>query len=301
MDGIIPLFKERGMTSHDCVNQLRKILHTKKIGHSGTLDPNVDGVLPICIGRATKVVEYLMESGKKYEGELYIGQATTTQDLDGDVIETKPLNKPFSDEEIITAMKSLTGTITQIPPMYSAIKVNGRKLYEYARAGETVKRPTRLISVTKFELISTSFDEKSHSQRVRFAVECGKGTYIRTLVVDLAKQLGFPGVMSDLTRTQSGGFELGQTMKLAEIKVAVEQNTIDQKLFPLDYALAKFPVVELSDELWQAVQHGIWLTFDEVASQKPVVALRANDQIKALYQRNEERQCYKPLRMFSIE
>ncbi len=107
--------------------------------------------------------------------------------------------------------------------------------------------------------------------------------------------------MSDLTRTQSGGFELGQTMKLAEIKVAVEQNTIDQKLFPLDYALAKFPVVELSDELWQAVQHGIWLTFDEVASQKPVVALRANDQIKALYQRNEERQCYKPLRMFSIE
>ncbi|KIS02697.1 tRNA pseudouridine(55) synthase TruB [Paucilactobacillus wasatchensis] len=301
MDGIIPLFKERGLTSHDCVNQLRKILHTKKIGHSGTLDPNVDGVLPICVGKATKVVEYLMASGKQYTGELYIGKATTTQDLDGEVIETKSLQEPITNDEIIAAMAKLTGTITQIPPMYSAVKVNGRKLYEYARAGETVKRPKRQIEVQRFELTSTEFDEATHSQRVRFVVDCGKGTYIRTLVVDLAKILGFPGVMSDLTRTKSGGFNLAQTMTIADIQTAVAQDSIINHLFPLDYALAKYPAVTLTDELWQGVQHGVWLRFDEINSTESVVALQFKQQIKALYQRNEEKKCYQPLKMFSVE
>lgn len=301
MDGIIPLFKERGMTSHDCVNQLRKILHTKKIGHSGTLDPNVDGVLPICVGKATKVVEYLMESGKQYQGELYIGKTTTTQDLDGEVIETKALMQPFSASEITNAMHKLTGTITQIPPMYSAVKVRGRKLYEYARAGEQVERPQRKIEVQRFDLVSASFDATTHSQRIKFVVDCGKGTYIRTLVVDLARLLGFPGVMSDLTRTKSGGFEIGQTITIDAIRQQVEQGTINEQLFPLDYALAKYPVVRLSNELWQAVRHGVWLKETEISSPATVVALQFNNQIKALYQFNEVKKCYKPLKMFSID
>ena len=132
MDGIIPLYKERGMTSFDCVSRLRRILKTKKIGHSGTLDPSVDGVLPICVGNATKVVEYLMQSGKEYQGELVIGKATTTEDFDGEVIETKPVEEAISSELIKRAMQKMTGEIIQIPPMYSAVKVNGKRLYEYA-------------------------------------------------------------------------------------------------------------------------------------------------------------------------
>ena len=241
MNGIIPLFKERGITSHDCVSKIRKILHTKKVGHSGTLDPNVDGVLPIAIGSATKVVELLMESGKMYKGELLIGYATTTQDLDGEIIESKPLTQPFTDQQIKEQMLKLTGDIIQIPPMYSAIKVNGRKLYEYARAGETVERPKRQIHISRFDLISSTYDEENQQQRVRFEAECSKGTYIRTLAVDLANLLGYPGVMSDLTRIKSGGFNIDQTVTFADIQAAMDNGTIDALLNPTDIVLTQYP------------------------------------------------------------
>lgn len=228
MDGIIPLYKERGMTSFACVSRLRQILKTKKIGHSGTLDPGVAGVLPICVGNATKVVDYLMQSGKQYQGELLIGFATTTQDLDGDKIEEKEVTNEIPTSEILSAMNSLTGTIIQIPPMYSAVKVNGKKLYEYARAGETVERPKRQVTISKFELLSSKYDEENKQQRIRFNVECSKGTYIRTLVVDLARKLGYPGVMSLLTRLKSGGFTLDQTLSLDDVRDAVATQTLQQ-------------------------------------------------------------------------
>ena len=147
MDGILPVYKEAGMTSHDVVFKLRKILHMKKIGHAGTLDPSVDGVLPVALGKATKTIEFLQESGKIYTGEVTFGFATTTEDLDGEVVESQPLSRPFTTDEIAVAMKALTGDITQIPPMFSAVKVNGRRLYEYARAGETVERPERQATI----------------------------------------------------------------------------------------------------------------------------------------------------------
>ncbi len=131
MDGILPLWKERGMTSHDCVFKLRKILHTKKIGHGGTLDPDVEGVLPICVGKGTKVIEYMVDSGKTYEGEITLGFATTTEDVSGEIVEKKPVTTPLSTEQIDQAMAEMTGEITQIPPMFSAVKVNGKRLYEY--------------------------------------------------------------------------------------------------------------------------------------------------------------------------
>ncbi|HGD1503874.1 TPA: tRNA pseudouridine(55) synthase TruB, partial [Streptococcus agalactiae] len=142
--GIINLKKEAGMTSHDAVFKLRKILHTKKIGHGGTLDPDVVGVLPIAVGKATRVIEYMTESGKIYEGEITLGYATSTEDSSGEVISRTPLTQSDLSEDVVDhAMKSFTGPITQVPPMYSAVKVNGKKLYEYARSGEEVERPKR--------------------------------------------------------------------------------------------------------------------------------------------------------------
>ena len=154
MDGILPLWKEKGMTSFDCVYKVRKLLKTKKVGHSGTLDPEVDGVLPICIGKATKVVENLHEANKVYQGEITLGFSTETEDAHGKVVATTPIKTPFSVQEIDEKMQSFIGEITQIPPMYSAVKVNGKRLYEYARAGEEVERPVRKATIYNFRRIS---------------------------------------------------------------------------------------------------------------------------------------------------
>ncbi|MDC2845688.1 tRNA pseudouridine(55) synthase TruB [Limosilactobacillus mucosae] len=297
MDGIIPLYKERGMTSFDCVSRLRRILHTKKIGHSGTLDPNVDGVLPICVGQATKVVEFLMASGKQYVGELLVGEATTTQDLDGEVVAQKPVTAPIAEDTIRKAMQKLTGDIIQIPPMYSAIKVNGKKLYEYARAGETVERPKRHVHIERFEMTASSYDEKNQQQRIRFVVDCSKGTYVRTLAYDLAKELGYPGVMSSLTRTKSGGFELDQTLSLTDIQDAMEAQIMNRYVYPMDYALKSYPHAELSDAQWKKVQNGGWLSDLDTKDQE--VALTYQGEVKALYQLKDH--VYKPLKMLSTK
>lgn len=297
LDGIIPLYKERGMTSFDCVSRLRRILHTKKIGHSGTLDPNVDGVLPICVGQATKVVEFLMASGKQYVGELLVGEATTTQDLDGEVVAQKPVTAPIAEDTIRKAMQKLTGDIIQIPPMYSAIKVNGKKLYEYARAGETVERPKRHVHIERFEMTASNYDEKNQQQRIRFVVDCSKGTYVRTLAYDLAKELGYPGVMSSLTRTKSGGFELDQTLSLTDIQDAMEAQIMNRYVYPMDYALKSYPHAELSDAQWKKVQNGGWLSDLDTKDQE--VALTYQGEVKALYQLKDH--VYKPLKMLSTK
>lgn len=300
MDGIIPLYKERGMTSFDCVSRLRRILKTKKIGHSGTLDPAVDGVLPICVGSATKVVEYLMKSGKIYQGELVVGKATTTEDFEGEVIEQQDVEAPLTDQQVLAAMKKLTGTITQIPPMYSAVKVKGKRLYEYARAGESVQRPSRQVTITDFSLIRNQYDEEKREQHIYFKVACSKGTYIRTLVADLARQLGYPGAMKWLTRLESGGFTIGQTLSLADIQDAVAAQTINRYLYPLDYALKDYPEIELSDSQWQAVQHGGWLRKNELATGANQVVLKHQGAVKALYHLTDD-QHYKPTKMFAVK
>lgn len=151
LNGILPLYKPRGMTSFDCVAKIRRLYQTRKVGHSGTLDPNVDGVLPICIGNATKVVQFLVASGKEYQGSITLGFATTTEDLDGEEIARQAISEPFTSEAIDEALEQMTGAITQIPPMFSAVKVNGRRLYDYARNGETVERPERHVTITSFK------------------------------------------------------------------------------------------------------------------------------------------------------
>ena len=299
MNGVLPLYKERGMTSFDCIRRLRQLLHTKKIGHSGTLDPNVSGVLPICIGNATKLVPYLMASGKVYAGELLIGEATTTEDLDGEVVATKEVTTPISDERIQAAMAELTGEITQIPQMYSAVKVNGKRLYEYARAGETVERPHRQVTVKKFTMSANQYDAANQQQRVRFEVHCSKGTYVRTLAVDLAKKLGYPGTMSSLTRLQSGGFDLDQTLSLADVEEEVNNHTITNYVFPASFVLQKYPQVELTDQQWKLVQNGGWLKANQIHHHEQEIVLLYEDEVKAIYQKNGDQ--YKPATMISTK
>ena len=197
-------------------------------------------------------------------------------------------------------MNSLTGTIIQIPPMYSAVKVNGKKLYEYARAGETVERPKRQVTISKFELLSSKYDEKNKQQRIRFNVECSKGTYIRTLVVDLARKLGYPGVMSLLTRLKSGGFTLDQTLSLDDVRDAVATQTLQQYLYPLDYALKDYPQLTIQVAQWKKVQNGGWLSPSELNTSEKEIVLSFDGQVKALYHFDPKNKMYKPTKMFAV-
>ena len=270
MDGIIALWKERGMTSHDCVFKLRKILHMKKIGHGGTLDPDVDGILPICIGKGTKVIEYLQDNHKIYEGEITLGFSTTTEDVSGEVVETLRLDEALSTEKIDEAMKKMVGTITQIPPMYSAVKVNGKRLYEYAREGLEVERPVRTAQIFSFERTTDPvFNVEEGRQSWRFKVVCGKGTYVRTLSVDTGISLGYPAHMSDLTRSASGGLSKENALTLDEIKELVEQDNFDF-VQPIEQAFDEsFTCLELTDEQYRLVKNGVFLSRKLLGKETP--------------------------------
>lgn len=302
MDGILPVYKETGMTSHDVVFKLRKILRTKKIGHAGTLDPSVDGVLPIAIGKATKTIEFLQMGGKTYTGSVTFGFATTTEDLDGDVISYEPLKTPFTEEQIANAMAGLEGDIIQIPPMFSAVKVNGRRLYDYARAGETVERPKR--NATIFHFIRTSpvvFDAEKGLQTFNFEAKVSKGTYIRTLAVDLGAALGVPAVMSQLTRQSAGGFELAESHSLAEIADKMsEEESLGNWLAPLSKAVAEYPQVELDAETWAKAQNGVGFgaEVDDTKAERLVVTFEGD--VKSVYTWSDSKNMYRPYRTFKI-
>lgn len=298
MDGIIPLYKERGMTSNDCVFKVRRILHMKKVGHSGTLDPNVDGVLPICIGQATKVVDQLVHSGKVYTGEITLGLSTTTEDLDGEVVEEQRLAEPISTEKIKETLASFLGESIQIPPMFSAVKVNGRRLYDYARAGDPVERPQRKITITQFDLQGEpEFDAKTGRQTFRFIAGCSKGTYIRTLAVDFGRKLGLPAVMSDLTRLKSGGIQIGSCVTLAQLAEAADNGQLADILIPLDHVFEENVKIALDDDQWAKILNGVFLTFPEQTEE--ILALTYEGHIKALYQvANAKQHLYRPYKMY---
>ncbi|MDN5952476.1 MAG: tRNA pseudouridine(55) synthase TruB [Loigolactobacillus coryniformis] len=300
MNGILPLYKPRGMTSHDCDAQLRRLFHTRRVGHGGTLDPNVDGVLPICIGTATKVVDYLVAGGKTYQGEVTLGFATTTEDLDGEVFEKTPLTAAFSTAQIDAQMQTFIGTITQIPPMFSAVKVKGRRLYDYARAGETVERPQRQVTLTDFKRLNEpEFDAVAGTQKFRFEVSCSKGTYVRTLAVDLGRKLGVAAVMSALTRVQSGGFTLADTIDLDTVAKLSAEDKLATILRPMETALSAYPQVELTAEQWAKVQNGAFLPRAELTQLDEVIALVYDQKIKALYRPHPEYpHLFQPVKMF---
>ncbi|MCJ1777672.1 tRNA pseudouridine(55) synthase TruB [Mammaliicoccus sciuri] len=248
LDGILAIHKEVGMTSHDVVFKLRKILKTKKVGHTGTLDPEVSGVLPICVGKATRVSDYVMESGKSYRAEVTIGISTTTEDQTGEIVDQKCVNQNLWDkDEMIATLKQLEGDIEQIPPMYSAVKVNGKKLYEYARQNIEVERPVRRVHINSIDLISDIIYEND-TCKFEIEVECGKGTYIRTLATQIGALLNYPAHMSHLIRLKSGGFSLEQAIKLDDLREIVEQDKLQDVILPLEYGLNGLTKITVHDK-----------------------------------------------------
>ncbi|VED66980.1 MULTISPECIES: tRNA pseudouridine(55) synthase TruB [Streptococcus] len=294
MNGIINLKKEAGMTSHDAVFKLRKILGTKKIGHGGTLDPDVVGVLPIAVGKATRMVEFMQDEGKVYEGEITLGYSTTTEDASGEVVAETPVLSPLDEKLVDEAIASLTGPITQIPPMYSAVKVNGRKLYEYARAGEEVERPVRQVTIYDFTRTSDIGYEEGLA-RFRFRVKCSKGTYIRTLSVDLGQKLGYAAHMSHLTRTSAAGLSLEDALTLEEVAEKVSQGDLSF-LHPLEIGTGDLEKVELTVEEVGEVQVG---RFIPVESEARELAAFYQEKLIAILEKREE--LYKPRKVFLTE
>lgn len=256
MEGILPLFKPAGLTSHDCVFKLRKILKTKKVGHTGTLDPDVTGVLPICIGRATKIAEYITDAGKSYEGEVTIGFSTTTEDASGDVVERKEIENLFTREAIVEVLNSFLGEIEQTPPMYSAVKVNGKRLYEYARKGIEVERPTRKVTIYSIELLDDRDNFFGDTISFRFRVSCSKGTYIRTLAVMIGEKLGYPAHMSKLSRIQSATFKLEDCFTLEEVEEHMTSGDIEKVLYPLETGISHLPKITINDTVAEKVKNG---------------------------------------------
>ncbi|MFC5648977.1 tRNA pseudouridine(55) synthase TruB [Paenibacillus solisilvae] len=234
MDGILAVWKPAGWTSHDVVAKVRRILRTKRIGHAGTLDPQVTGVLPLCIGRATRVVEYVQERPKAYEAVLQFGIATDTEDLSGTVI-SEAKDVQLSEADIRRVLVSFIGEIDQIPPMYSAVQVGGKRLYELAREGQVIERQSRKVKIYELDLLELSLAKQQPT--IRFAVQCSKGTYIRTLCVDIGHALNVPAVMAELKRTMSGGFTEEQCLTLEEIEQLQASGDLEARLLPADSAL----------------------------------------------------------------
>ncbi|MBT2688603.1 tRNA pseudouridine(55) synthase TruB [Bacillus sp. ISL-47] len=278
MEGILPLYKPKGMTSHDCVFRLRKILRMKKIGHTGTLDPDVTGVLPICLGRATKVAEYITDAGKSYEGEVTIGFSTTTEDASGEVVEQKDVNAPITREQILAVLRNLTGEITQTPPMFSAVKINGKRLYEYARQGIEVERPSRQVHIYSIELLDDRANFTGKNITFRFRVACSKGTYIRTLAVMIGRELGYPAHMSELVRIKSAALTLEDCLTFEEIEDRVEKGNFTEVLRPMEAALSHLPKFQISGKVAEKVKNGAVLTIpDHLLDTKGPIAIETLD------------------------
>ena len=280
------------MTSHDAVFKLRKILQKKKIGHGGTLDPDVTGVLPIAVGKATRVIEYMTEAGKVYEGEITIGFSTTTEDASGEIVQiTTPVTE-LDEATVDKAMASFEGEITQIPPMYSAVKVNGKKLYEYARAGEKVERPQRQVTITEF-VRTSPIELENDTARFTFRVACSKGTYVRTLSVDLGAKLGYASHMSALRRTASAGLTLDKALTLSQISEMVEAGDTSF-LLPIEFGVQDLPTVQVTEDDAKEISFGRFIAID---SQEPLVAAFLEDKVLAIMEKRN--QVYKPRKVLS--
>lgn len=250
MNGIINIYKEKGFTSFDVVAIMRGILKMKKIGHTGTLDPDAEGVLPVCLGKGTKLVDMLTDRDKTYEAVLKLGVVTDTQDLTGTVLETRDVTMDY--EQIESVILSYIGEYDQLPPMYSAIKVNGVKLYELAREGVEVERKTRRVEIKGIRILDYSKEE----HEVRLSVDCSKGTYIRTLLHDIGATLGCGGAMKSLLRTRVGEFGIEDAVSLNRLKEIIQEGRITDYVLPVDYGFQKYHKLVVEDNLNIVVYNG---------------------------------------------
>lgn len=250
MDGIIVINKEKEYTSHDVVAKLKKKLNISKVGHTGTLDPNATGVLPILIGKGTKFSKYLINHDKIYEVQLELGKKTDTADVEGKIIEEKKVDEKYIKENLLQVLASFVGKQEQIPPMYSAIKKNGKKLYEYARAGEKVELEARKIEIYKIDL------NKYDKNIISFIVSCSKGTYIRCLCEDIAEKLNTVGYMKNLKRLQVGEFNIKDAVYIDDINL----ENVDEHLITLEELLKRTESISLNEKKLKLFLNGVQLT-----------------------------------------
>jgi tRNA pseudouridine55 synthase len=298
--GILPLKKPAGMTSHDCVAKIRKIFSTKKVGHTGTLDPEVTGVLPICIGRATKVAEYMSDYGKEYIGEVTLGVATETEDAHGETVQVKRVEEDISFRVVEDILQSLTGEIEQVPPMYSAVKVNGKKLYEYARRGLEVERPKRKVTIYELELLNKEQTLVKESPVFSFRVKCSKGTYVRTLAVAIGEKLGYPAHMSSLIRTASGPFHLDECVTFDQLENP--DRPLEEYLTPLEKGISHFPKWTVDPALEAQIRNGSVLQKPKGLEQSPFGVYNEEGKCLAIYQFHPSKPgLIKPEKVLAIE
>ncbi|MBQ9134928.1 MAG: tRNA pseudouridine(55) synthase TruB [Lachnospiraceae bacterium] len=295
-NGVINIYKEKGFTSHDVVAKMRGILKQKKIGHTGTLDPDAEGVLPVCLGSATKLCDMLTDKEKEYVAVMRLGVVTDTQDLSGTVLKEMSVN--VSEEEALTAIKSFEGEYGQIPPMYSALKVDGKRLYELARQGKEVERKPRQITIFETEILSVNMPE------ITFRVRCSKGTYIRTLCHDIGEKLGCGAAMADLKRTQSGQFKADTAIRLSELEQIRDKDSVDKVLIPVDEMFADYAAVHVPEEITRLVQNGNSFYLNQIVerrmfgNEEPVRVYDRTDRFYGVYRFNRTGNKFVPWKMF---
>lgn len=315
LNGVINVYKEKGFTSFDVVAKLKGILKTRKIGHTGTLDPDAEGVLPICVGNATKLCELFIQKDKVYETVLLLGTVTDTQDSSGTILKQSKVS--VTKEEAEKVIHTFVGSYEQIPPMYSALKVNGKKLYELARKGITVERKPRPVTIYEIKIIQMNILEDNTVSEISMRVCCSKGTYIRTLCQDIGEALGCGGCMKQLLRVKTGSFELRESLKLAEIERYVQLGKIKDILIPADSFLS-YPTWKVQKQQEHLLLNGNPLKKDEIEIYQTIQQLsetqQSNDnkisefnQIKlytsdgvfaGIYEWKPEKNSYYPVKMF---
>ena len=294
--GIINVYKEKGYTSHDVVARLRGILGQKRIGHTGTLDPDAEGVLPVCLGKATKVCELLADWDKTYRAILLLGQVTDTQDVSGEILETREVTA--SIKEVYEAIQSFKGEYAQVPPMYSALKVNGKKLYELAREGKTVERKARNVQIHEIKIHEIGLP------RISMTVNCSKGTYSRTLCHDIGQKVGCGGCMEQLLRTQVGMFRVEESIRLDEIEVLHDLGQLQEHMAAIDSLFSLYPAVTVKQEYQKLLDNGNELYGRQVGKQGfpgqdgPVRMYGSDGNFQAVYEYLKKENRFRPMKMF---
>ncbi len=293
MHGIINIYKEQGFTSFNVVAKLRGITHVRKIGHTGTLDPDAEGVLPVCIGNATALCDMLTDKTKEYETVMRLGITTDTQDISGIVLKETDVN--LSEADVVSCVDRFTGDIEQVPPMYSAIKVDGKKLYELARQGKTVERKPRPVTIHSIGIISIDMP------RVRMRISCSKGTYIRTLCHDMGQALGCGACMESLLRTRSGQFGLEDAFKLSVIQEWADEGTLESRLISVEDMFADCEAIQVSPEEDKLLHNGN--TLRRQKSRPPLFQSRfrlydSKGIFYGVYDYDPKRDIFRPYKMF---
>ena len=296
INGIIIVNKETGFTSHDVVAKLRGICGQRKIGHTGTLDPAATGVLPVCLGSGTKLCDMLTDRDKEYVAELLLGVETDTQDTTGSVLRESPVT--VTEEEVSRACLSFLGDYDQIPPMYSALKVDGKKLYELARAGKEVERKARRVRILELEILEMRLPV------VKLRVVCSKGTYIRTLCSDIGQKLGCGGAMQSLQRTKAGRFRLEDALTLGDLQQLKDSGELERVVQPVDSLFEETPALHVTAEAARLLENGNALfpaQFAETVTPEPerwVRVYRPDGRFAGIYAYEEQKRWYRPVKMF---